>query len=87
PKGAGCDASEFDEEKAFWFGEPVALVVVSIGEADQEKMRDLLDEFEDVDFVEVGEVISEARLVLPGGELLSLEELRNTRNTLPAFGK
>lgn len=87
PKGAGCDASEFDEEKAFWFGEPVALVVVSIGEADQEKMRDLLDEFEDVDFVEVGEVISEARLVLPGGELLSVEELRNTRNTLPAFGK
>ncbi|MCC6548068.1 phosphoribosylformylglycinamidine synthase subunit PurL [Candidatus Sumerlaeota bacterium] len=83
--GVGCDVSDFDEEKSFWFGEPGALVVVSIAEADQEKMRDLLDDFEELDFVEVGEVIGEARMVLPGGESVGIDELRKERGTVPAF--
>ncbi|MEO8376211.1 MAG: phosphoribosylformylglycinamidine synthase subunit PurL, partial [Candidatus Sumerlaeota bacterium] len=85
PNAAGCDVSEFDEDKSFWFGEPGALVVVSVADADQEKMRDLLDEFEEMDFVEVGEVIAEAKMILPGGEMIGIDELRKRRETLPAF--
>lgn len=66
PNGCGAYIDVEELDAIALFGEPGALVVIGVAEKDIDTLRELLDEFENVDFAEIGEVTHGGRLVING---------------------
>jgi phosphoribosylformylglycinamidine synthase len=79
----GLDAYTEGEDLAGLFGEPGALVVVSVAPGNVDAFEEILARHMDVDFTELGEVSPRPEFSLGGGINLSLESLRKARETRP----
>jgi phosphoribosylformylglycinamidine synthase len=83
PEPLGFDGFLEGSDMAALFGEPGALVVVSVAAADVDQFEEILGRHLDVDFTELGEVTAAPVLRIGEQLTLPLDVLRATRNTTP----
>lgn len=79
PAPLGCDLGESNVDATALFGEPGCLVVVSVSPEKEAKFLHLMERHTSLDCKRLGVVTSEARLMLPGGVGLSIEEIATHR--------
>ncbi len=84
PGGHGAQVTPLAEFLApeFLFGEPGASVLLTVEEQQIEEVHELLDEFDDLDFAEIGEVTAEGDLEI-GYTLLERAALETARGETP----
>ena len=85
PGPIGAEIGPWDEDMGpgFFFGEPGASVVISVEESRLDELAVLLDEFEVLDFAEIGEVIDEPELRLAEKVQIPVQTLREARGRNP----
>ena len=83
----GCGAAilldEDEDLPAFLFGEPGGSILVTIDTNRVEELREVLDHYEILDFMELGEVTADGVLTYEGEVSLTVAEIKAAHDTNP----
>lgn len=81
--GASILLDEDEDLPAFLFGEPGGSILVTVDTNRVEELREILDQYETLDFMELGEVTVDGVLTYEGEASLTVAEIKAARDTNP----